>query len=818
MDVWQNDTTTSTTGCAPRVGRRRTRAALTAGVTLMAGALGTVANAVPVPAAAPAVARAAAGDTLRGSVAADTVRVSGQDRVATALAVSRRAFPGTAASVYLVPADNPVDALAAGTLTDGPTLLVPRTGVPAAVKDEIARLSPRTVVALGGTAVLPDAVLDAAAGTRESLRLAGDNRYQTAALVSRRSFPTTAARVYLANSTAYADAGTAGALTDGPILLVPAKGPIPAATLTEIARLAPQNVTALGGTGVIPEVTLKAAARGRASDRLAGATRIETAAAIARRAFPGTARSVYLVNAAAYSDAVVSGAFTDGPILLVPTTGELPAAVAHAIRALAPTTLTAIGGTGSVRDDTLTAARALLGDRPVTPTTPSPSAPPTTGNAPIFSLPVALDWAKGEPISGAGKVANGRTKAQLIGSDQTITIEPRPLAPPQIGPAQEIGTLGMGAAMGRPTEIFTAGSIPSGGVALTRTYAAPLPAGVQPTFAYFDAATGVWTPVKSMLSADRTVLTATVNHLSPWTDVVTGLTPGNVGALIAAGANGADYRAIGEAYSEGAAAPTCSTTLPSWITRDRIDQILDSAAHPVRYCVGADPLSPDDLQVKVAANRAYPVVIHPAVTPAKTSTTSDSAAYLTPATIDAFTRGADSSIGRTLSAGMTAAPSLLVGGHETTLRFTQSQVRSVSTGRPLLAATPVNGVGFVGARVVQRVAAAGPDRAGVANLVATSVLTCGTEAGLNVDDPQDIAASLLTCTDLSEATLTPQITSRLQAADSTLTTTTAATQAAAIARTVTTALTWATAPTPSSVAFKDDLARPTTAYTVTVTP
>ena len=89
-----------------------------------------------------------------------TSRLAGSDRFTTAVAISRTSFPNGAPVVYLARADAYADALAGGSLTRGPVLLVPRCGtVPASVEAEVARLGPVEVVALGGPSAICDAVL-----------------------------------------------------------------------------------------------------------------------------------------------------------------------------------------------------------------------------------------------------------------------------------------------------------------------------------------------------------------------------------------------------------------------------------------------------------------------------------------------------------------------------------------------------------------------------------------------------------------------------------------------------------------------------------
>ncbi len=95
-----------------------------------------------------------------------TIRLEGADRISTAVAISRRAFPDAAAVVYLARSDVPFDALAAGSLQDGPILLVPSCGpLPPVVAEEVRRLRPGMVASLGGRAAVCDAVLQEAAGS-----------------------------------------------------------------------------------------------------------------------------------------------------------------------------------------------------------------------------------------------------------------------------------------------------------------------------------------------------------------------------------------------------------------------------------------------------------------------------------------------------------------------------------------------------------------------------------------------------------------------------------------------------------------------------
>src|SRR5690606_377430 len=152
-----------------------------------------------------------------------TGRISGVDRQETAALIAQRAFPDGAARVYLTRGAIGPDAVAAGSLRDGPTLLLssPATSVPAVTAAAIDALDPSAVVALGGTAAVPESTLQVAAEGRPTTRLAGSDRYATAIAIARHAYPSRTTRVYLArgDGSNFVDAVASGMLTDGPVLL-----------------------------------------------------------------------------------------------------------------------------------------------------------------------------------------------------------------------------------------------------------------------------------------------------------------------------------------------------------------------------------------------------------------------------------------------------------------------------------------------------------------------------------------------------------------------------------------------------------------------
>ena len=86
-------------------------------------------------------------------------------------------------------------------------------------------------------------------------RIAGTDRYGTAAAISRSSFAPGVAVAYVATGESFPDAlaGAAAAAHDGGPVLLTARDVIPPATLDELTRLRPARIVVLGGPGVISD-------------------------------------------------------------------------------------------------------------------------------------------------------------------------------------------------------------------------------------------------------------------------------------------------------------------------------------------------------------------------------------------------------------------------------------------------------------------------------------------------------------------------------------------------------------------------------------
>lgn len=300
-----------------------------------------------------------------GLAIANAARIAGADRYATGAAVSAATFaPGVPVAFVATGADFP-DALAAGpaaALLGGPVLLVGQGGLSPAVATELARLQPASIVILGGPSVVGDEIAAALAAFSPSVtRIAGTDRYATAAAVSAAAFAPGVQVAFVATGMNFPDAlvgAAAGARLGGPVLLVPGDG-VPDVVATELARLQPARIRVLGGSGVVTDATLEALGAFSADvGRLAGATRYSTAAAVSAATYEPGAVGLDLATGTNFPDALSAGP-RRGPLLLVPPVGALPPEVAAEVVRLAVGRLVGLGGPGALPDAAIAGVAAV---------------------------------------------------------------------------------------------------------------------------------------------------------------------------------------------------------------------------------------------------------------------------------------------------------------------------------------------------------------------------------------------------------------------------------------------------------------------------
>lgn len=269
-------------------------------------------------------------------------RLAGPSRVDTAVALSSDQLPGRshADTVVLARADRYPDALAGAPLAaqlNAPLLLTSPDQLDAATAGEIARLGADHAVLLGGEAALSAQVADDLARLGIGVeRLAGRSRFETAGVIGERllsarpdgPFPD---RSYVVEgihpdpSRGWPDAVAVASLAARqrlPVLLTDAET-LPEDTQTALGDLGVAEVTVVGGAAAVSDDVVDALKdTGLAVERVAGATRFETAAALAERAIADGAdpARTWLATGDNWPDALAAApavAANNGVLLLV---------------------------------------------------------------------------------------------------------------------------------------------------------------------------------------------------------------------------------------------------------------------------------------------------------------------------------------------------------------------------------------------------------------------------------------------------------------------------------------------------------------------
>lgn len=370
-----------------------------------------------------------------GRAAADAAveRVGGADRSATASAVSGSLLPTCPASgcpaVVLANSDDPVDALAGAPLAadlGAPLLLTDSDGLDAVTEREIRRLGAGTAVLLGGTDALSPQVEDdlGAVGVRRVERVAGADRYATAAAVAQHLAPEDVIVARSGPGEASADAAgawTLAAADAGAVLLVAGDG-VPAATRDALRQLDVERITVVGGEAAAPvAVADQLAVTVDPILRLGGATRYETGALVARRSAEvgADAGAVFVADGRSSSDAVVAGAAaaTQGGVLLLVDGGDTsasPAFLEHMEdhRGILREVVL-VGGSEVVRDETVERVRDVVD---------------TTGRPfEFFSIEVAVEpggYGPGDAVAYEITTCNNQDRPyQLVAFDPLLTVE-----------------------------------------------------------------------------------------------------------------------------------------------------------------------------------------------------------------------------------------------------------------------------------------------------------------------------------------------------------------------------------------------------------
>ena len=207
----------------------------------------------------------------------------------------------------------------------------------------------------------------------EKQRIAGDNRFGTAAEIAKKAYPSGAKTVILANGMNYADAlaGVPLASKLGAPILLTAKDSLPKETTNALEKLGAKKVIILGGKGAVGEsVEITLNKQGITTERYAGTSRFGTATAIAEK-LNENPTDVFFVYYNGFPDALsasTAAALKNAPIIYLTTDGDINADTAAYLAKLkkAGSVKNAyiIGGNGVITDNMLKKVGTALGVTP----------------------------------------------------------------------------------------------------------------------------------------------------------------------------------------------------------------------------------------------------------------------------------------------------------------------------------------------------------------------------------------------------------------------------------------------------------------------
>lgn len=316
-------------------------------------------------------------DPSRGEPAGILTRIAGRDRIDTVNQIALAGWPYGTDAVIIARADDFPDALAGVPLArmyNAPILITNRDELDKGVIEVLQKLKPLQAIILGGEGAISKKVeaelAEVLNWTENIRRIAGEDRFDTAALIAR-EFPKDTA-VALATGMDFPDAlslASAAASANIPLLLTSSQE-LPEVTKQAIVELLPRSIYLAGGGKAISDSVTEQAAQvsGIAAEnivRLHGSDRYDTSVKIAERFYPRT-DGLYLATGQNFTDPLAAGALAanrNSCLLLVSPQGlEIGSPAEKYISSQSYTTdITVIGGEKIIDQDTVQQIRYLLG-------------------------------------------------------------------------------------------------------------------------------------------------------------------------------------------------------------------------------------------------------------------------------------------------------------------------------------------------------------------------------------------------------------------------------------------------------------------------
>ncbi|MGC1208402.1 MAG: cell wall-binding repeat-containing protein, partial [Ornithinimicrobium sp.] len=194
-----------------------------------------------------------------------------------------------------------------------------------------------------------------------AVRLSGPNRYATSAEVAL-SWPAPTQTVFVSSGESFPDALTAAsrAGSEQAPLLLTRRADLPSETVRALARLSPQRIVVVGGTGEVSQAVARALEQYTPSGqvlRVGGDTAYATSLAISRL-YPAGVETAYLASGETFPDALAGAALSghQGAPLLLTGKDVMDSSTRAELARLSPRQIVLLGGPAALSADVLRSA------------------------------------------------------------------------------------------------------------------------------------------------------------------------------------------------------------------------------------------------------------------------------------------------------------------------------------------------------------------------------------------------------------------------------------------------------------------------------
>lgn len=273
-------------------------------------------------------------------------RISGRNRISTAIEVSKKYYE-KANTVIIARSDEYPDSLTASPLAkklNAPILLTSKNELEEPVKAELKRLKATNIIIVGGVnSISTNVEKELRQYDKDIERIAGHSRYETSAAIAERLLKLSKKQTaIIASGENFADALTAGAYAakqEYPILLV--QKTTVDTQITKVLNKYINKTIIAGGLNSVSEKVKKDLPKN--TERIAGRSRYDTAAQIAKRLFKS--EKAFVASGEVFADALVVSPVAgrlSSPILLV-NRSESPKTIREYVKETI-TEITVIGG------------------------------------------------------------------------------------------------------------------------------------------------------------------------------------------------------------------------------------------------------------------------------------------------------------------------------------------------------------------------------------------------------------------------------------------------------------------------------------------